>query len=97
MTIRRYTRSPVLGFRSFYGTSFAISVIRENIKNGDIRYDETILEESERLDVMAGRIYGDGSLGWIIAAASNIGWLSQAPPGTKILIPNLEDVSRLIG
>jgi hypothetical protein len=97
MTIRRYARAPVIGFKSHYGTSFAIIAIRENIKNGNIRYDEMVLEESERLDVLAGRAYGDGSLGWIIAAASNIGNLLQTPPGTRILIPNLEDVSRFLG
>lgn len=97
MTIRRYARAPVIGFRFYYGTSFAITAIRENIKNGNIRYDETILEESERLDVMAGRIYGDGRLGWIIAAASDVGWSPQVPPGTKILIPNLSDCARFVG
>ncbi len=97
MTIRRYARSPILGVKSYYGTSFAIQAIRENIKNGNIRFDETVLEESERLDVMAGRIYGDGTLWWILCSASSIAWVMQVPPGTKILIPNLEDVSRFTG
>lgn len=46
-----------------------------------------VLEEGERLDQLAGFIYGDGSLWWIIAAASGIGWATQVPPGTRLRIP----------
>lgn len=96
--VKRYarTRSFGLGFR--YGTSYSIPVIRENINNGNIRIVEQMtLKESQRLDVLAGQKWGDGTLGWIIAAASDIGWMPQAPPGTLIKIPNLDDVSRYIG
>ena len=46
-----------------------------------------ILKEGERLDVIAGRTYGNARLWWVIAAASGIGWGLQVPPGTQILIP----------
>ena len=36
---------------------------------------------------MAANVYGDSSLWWIIAAASNIGWGLQVPPGTVLKIP----------
>jgi len=97
MTIRRYARAPILGARYRYGTSFAIVAIRENIKNGNIRYTETILKESERLDILAGQAYGDGRLAWIIGAASNVGNFLQVPSGTAIKIPNLRDVIRFTG
>lgn len=97
MSLRRYARTKILGLGFKYGTSFAIPAIRQNIRNGNIRFEETILEESERLDILAGEFYGDGRLGWVIAAASNIGYGLQVPPGTRIIIPNLEDVSRFVG
>jgi len=97
MVISRYARTRVLGLKKRYATSFAITAIRDNIKNGNIRVDEIILSERVRLDILAGKAYGDGRLSWVIAAASGIGWSPQAPPGTRILIPNLDDVSRFVG
>lgn len=96
MTINRYARTTILASKR-YGTSFAVPVIRQNIDNGNIRTEELILSERERMDTLAGKFYGDGRLGWVIAAASNIGWQLQAPPGTLILIPNIEDVAKFIG
>ena len=51
----------------------------------NVRYH--ILEEGERLDQLAGLAYGDGTLWWIISAASGIGWALQVPPGTRLVIP----------
>lgn len=96
MTIRRYARTRVLGLNFRYGTSFAIPAIRDNIANGNIRYKETILRENERLDILAGQEYGDATLGWIIAAASGIGWMLQVPAGTQIRIPVLDDAVKFI-
>ena len=95
--VKRYSRARVFGIGSSYGTSFAITTIRENIQNGNIRYEELTLEENERLDILAGKYYGDGRLYWVIAAASGIGWALQCPPGTHIVIPSLEDVARFVG
>ena len=98
MTVRRYgrTRSYGLGFR--YGTSHAIPIIRKNVANGNIRIvEEFALQERQRLDILAGERWGDGSLWWVIAACSGIGNALQAPPGTLIKIPVLEDVTRFIG
>ena len=53
--------------------------------------------EKERLDVLAGKIYGDGGYWWIIAAASGIGWSLQVPPGTRLKIPTkLEQILSLV-
>jgi hypothetical protein len=55
------------------------------------------MKEDARLDVMAGREYGDASLWWVIAAASNIGWGLQVPAGTRILIPaTLSQIADLV-
>lgn len=94
--INRYDTSPILMFGKKYGTSLAASSIREGIKQGRIRYSEIVLPESHRLDIIAGEQYGDGRLYWVIAAASNIGWAPQAPPGTMIKIPVLEDVIKIL-
>lgn len=97
MALSRYARTKIIGLGQRYATSFAIPALRANIANGNIRVDEIVLAERERMDTLAGKVYGDGRLSWVIAAASNIGWQLQAPPGTRILIPNLEDVARFVG
>lgn len=95
--MNRYARTPVIGLGYRYGTSFAISAIRQNIQAGNIRFQEVVLQESNRLDILAGLYYGDGRLWWVIAAASNIGWGLQVPVGTVIKIPDLRDCSRFVG
>jgi hypothetical protein len=94
--MRRYARTIPVDFGSRYGTSYAIPIIRENIKNGNIRYQNYVLQGGERLDNIAGQVYLDATLAWVIAAASSIGYILQVPPGTQLKIPNLEDVSRYI-
>lgn len=97
MTISRYARTPVLSFGGRFGTSRAIEAIRVGISNGTIRYDERTLQGAERLDVIAGKAYGDGTYWWAIAAASDIGWAPQVPPGTFLRIPHLDDILRSVG
>lgn len=94
---KRYARTPILGMGFSYGTSYAIPIIRDNIAAGNIRCEESVLDEAERFDILAGKIYGNSSLWWIIATASDVGWGLQAPPGTRIRIPNLADVQKFIG
>lgn len=96
MALRRYARTRVLGLNFRYGTSFAIPAIRDNIANGNIRFKETVLRENERLDILAGQEYGDGTLYWLIAAASGIGFVLQVPAGTRIVIPVLEDCVKYV-
>jgi nucleoid-associated protein YgaU len=95
--IRRYARAPILTFGKKFGTSKAILAIRNNIKNGNIRTKAYIISEGERLDILAGTEYGDGTLWWLIAAASNIGFASQVPPGTILRIPSIEDCVKFVG
>jgi len=54
---------------------------------GAISFTVHTLQEGERLDHLAGQHYGDGTLWWVIAGASGIGWGLQIPAGTFIRIP----------
>jgi len=92
----RYSGTPIINGGKSRGTSNTINLIREGISNQQISFEEVILQESQRLDIIAGIEYGDSSLWWILAAASNVGWGLQVPPGTLIRIPNLQSVLETI-
>ena len=80
-----------------YGTSQGHFNIRKSAETGALKVREHVIQEGERLDILAGRQYGDARLWWVIAAASGVGWCLQVPPGTRILIPvDLGQVMRLI-
>jgi hypothetical protein len=50
------------------------------------------------LDIIAGEYYGDGSLWWVIAGASGIGWGLQVPAGIYLRIPtDIGAVVALVG
>jgi len=95
--MRRYEKATrVFPFDNFYGISYAIPIIREGIENGSIRFSQRALKEGERLDVISAVEYGDGRMYWIIAAASNIGFAPQTPPGTLLRIPVLQDINKIL-
>lgn len=96
MPISRYSRTPLLQLGAQFGTSQAVTTIRQAIANGSIKTQEVVLRGAERLDTLAGSIYGDGRMWWVLAAASNVGWGLQVPPGTIILVPDLNDVISLV-
>lgn len=98
MALRRYNRAPVIKGGKQYGTSQSSSVIYKAASEGAISVIIRVAKHGERLDVIAGEIYGDGRLWWIIAAASGIGWGLQIPPGTRLRIPaDLSQISDLVG
>lgn len=97
MALRRYARDTVLGFGSHYGSPRAIESIRAGIASGAVRFKAATLGEGDRIDIVAGREYGDASLWWVICSASEIGYMLQCPPGTALKIPLLSDVTKLIG
>lgn len=97
MPFSRYERTQVLGFGQLLGTGRSHSVIRARIKDGSLAYKQLILHENVRLDHLAGIHYGNSRYWWVIAAASDIGWGLQVPPGTVIRIPELAAVSKLVG
>lgn len=95
-----------LGRYSFVGkvrignnTTIATNNISVNIfrgaNSGLIKTSKYVLQEGERLDSLAGKIYGDSNYWWVIAAASGIGWPMQIPPGTLLRIP--DDLGEAIG
>lgn len=73
----------------------AIVRIRKAMRSGNLEVTTRILKQDERLDFIAGQVYGDGRLWWVIAAASGIGWAPQAPAGTYLVIPT--DLSQVNG
>ncbi len=97
-SIRRYARSPTLKGGSIFGTGRAGIAIYTAAQNGGLKVEQRQMKGGERLDVIAGRFYGDSSLWWVIAAASGIGWGLQVPPGVVISIPtDLSQVSLFVG
>lgn len=94
MYIDRYASDNLIDGR-LRGTNASIQRIRTAVANGTLSVKSVVLQESNRLDVMAGMYYGDGRLWWIIAAASGIGWWLQVPPGTRVLIPT--DINQVKG
>lgn len=92
----RYKKTPILDFGTSYGTSRSVTNIRLAIKSGLLPYAERLTQGAERLDTLAGQVYGNGKFWWILAAASDIGWGLQVPPGVIIKIPKLDDVMSLV-
>lgn len=98
MVIRRYSRSPILGNGYQYGTSTSIRTIKRAVDAGTISVRIQTMKSEDRLDVIAGRFYGDARNWWIIAAASGIGWALQVTPGTRLVIPvDLSQIADVVG
>jgi hypothetical protein len=89
MAASRYANAPIMAFGQFLGTSTVISAIRSAVKSGALPVKTIVVRGRERLDTIAGDVYGEGRYWWILAAASNIGWGLQVPPGTVISVPEL--------
>ena len=93
----RYSRTPLIDLGRQYGTSFTPANIRSGIDSGAIPYTSMVIKGFQRLDTIAALNYNDGRLWWVIAAASNIGWGMQVPPGTFLRIPDINAVTKLVG
>jgi hypothetical protein len=97
MAISRYARTPILNYGAMYGTGRAREAIQKAIANGQLTSTRIIVVRgAERLDTIAGEVYGDGRLWWVLASASNIGWGLQVPPGTMITVPDIAQVAALV-
>jgi len=97
MSIDRYANDNVIQDGKILGTNRSILLIRQAVKSGQLNVTEKITSSFERLDIIASSVYGDGRLWWVIAAASEIGWWLQIPPGTLLKIPiSLNDVQDLV-
>jgi len=95
MAISRYGLFSTLNNGKTIGTSDKMAKITAAVDSGALICSSYVIEEGERLDHIAGSSYGNSSYWWIIAAASNIGWGLQVPPGTLIKIPR--DLDKVIG
>jgi len=73
--------------KAFKLSGNAARSVRMGITNGTIQYQNFVLSESQRLDLVAANFYGNASYWWVIAAASGIGWQCQVPAGTYLKIP----------
>lgn len=94
----RYRSSPKLNLGTQYGTSRAVSAVRMAISMGMIPVVKVITTSgNQRLDQLAGVYYGDSRFWWVLAAASDIGWGLQIPPGTIINVPDINAVSDIVG
>jgi hypothetical protein len=93
--LSRYAGTSILSAGSRYGTAYAVHTIRISVSSGRLRCNEITTSGIQRLDILAGIYYNDSSLWWVLAAASNIGWGLQVPPGTLIKIPELDAVRKL--
>ncbi len=95
MAIGRYSlvNSVFVGGETTLATNTVSVNIFRSANSGLIQTTKYVLQEGERLDMLAGKIYGDSNFWWVIAAASGIGWPMQLPPGTLLRIPsNLGEV-----
>ncbi len=95
--MRRYFLDTKIA-NQFYGTAQAANAIYKASESGAITLVTHIIQEGDRLDIIAGRMYQNSTLWWVIAAASGIGWGLQVPAGTVLRIPtNLDQVRTLVG
>mgnify|MGYP003664700634 CR=1 FL=1 len=97
MSIGRYTFIPRVRNNQAFATTEISQKIHAACNAMSITCTVRTLNEGERLDTIAGQVYGSATLWWVIAAASGIGWGMQVPPGTLIRIPiNLAQVMVLV-
>ncbi len=92
----RYSNASLIKGAKLKNSASRAFDVRAAVKNGNINFSEITLQEAQRLDILAGIYYGDSTLWWAIAAASDIGWSLQVPPGTLIRIPQEKDLRKII-
>jgi nucleoid-associated protein YgaU len=98
MALRRYTRTTKIKGGKMYASPRGAYRIYAAVKKGRVAHRRHVTHEGERLDIIAGRVYGNAKLWWVIAAASGVGWALQVPPGTVLKIPSdLGSVASLVG
>ena len=96
--ISRYSNNSRIGLGRQLGTPEDTLKLRSHIKSGSIPIIKAIIATgTDRLDSLAGAIYGDAKYWWVLAAASGIGWGLQVPPGTVINIISLSNIESLFG
>jgi hypothetical protein len=98
MAFSRYQRDFLSSDGKNLFSSSAITILRAALRDGLIYPKRSMtVTASDRLDTIAGQVYGDARYWWILAVASDIGWGLQVPPGTVIKVLDLSSVERLVG
>lgn len=93
----RYETDPKINLGTQLGTAKVVSNLRKAIRNGSVPIvNQFTTNGVDRLDVLAASVYGDSRFWWILAAASDIGWGLQVPPGTLISIVDLRRVEEVV-
>ena len=87
MSTSRYFFTSKTGNRYINTTTVTTDIFRA-VDSGQIPSNLYQIGSAERLDHIAFKSYGDGTLWWIIAAASGIGWPTQLAAGTYVRIPS---------
>lgn len=87
MAFSRYENDQTVRGGKILATNQTLQNIRDGVADGTISATVFVMTETDRLDSLAGRVYGDGRLWWVIAAASGIGWWVQVPTGTRVVVP----------
>ena len=80
-----------------YGTPRSAYLIYRGVDLGAISSIIYKSKEDDRLDILAGKFYGDGRLWWVLAAASGIGWSLQVSPNTIIKVPDITQIAQIVG
>lgn len=97
MPFSRYDNNSKINLGSQYGTNQSLYSLRSDIKFGRVPVIRTFIATGDdRLDALAGAIYGDAKYWWVLAAASDIGWGLQVPPGTIIRVVDINDVKGVV-
>jgi hypothetical protein len=98
MAFSRYTRDNLRFDGKGMRTASAVAALRKGIAIGTIPIvNKFTITQADRLDTLAGEIYGEARYWWVLAAASDVGWGLQVPPDTVIRVPDLKSVERIIG
>lgn len=97
MTLTRYRQSSLINGGRAIGTNTARVKLYNAVQSNEISSTVYITKQGDRLDRLAGQFYGDGTLWWVIAAASGIGWFLQIPAGVVLAIPtDINEVNRAV-
>lgn len=92
MATSRYGIDPRINLGQQLGTPDSSLQLKRAIREGRVPIVSSItLTGNDRLDSLAGTVYGDAKYWWVLAIASGIGWGLQVPPGTVINVINLSD------
>ena len=96
MAISRYFRSSIVNRNNLSNRSTSFRINDAVMKN-QLSVTTLVSTPGERLDIIAGKYYGESQYWWVIAAASGIGWNLQIPPGTLLKVPlSIEQVLALL-